>query len=100
MTPSIPPLVKKNKIKWTNLTTARQDILSRFQLEHLTVYDQYNICADGIRKERQPETWAFSVSLRAFWLVNRPPLKLRRKVPHTSVLEEMVSNDPYDPFPH
>ena len=34
--------------------------------EHLTVYDQYDICADGIRKERQPETWTFSVSLRAF----------------------------------
>ena len=66
MTPSIPPLIKKIKIKGTNLTTARQDILSRFQLEHLTVYDQYDICADGIRKERQPETWTFSVSLRAF----------------------------------
>ena len=38
------------------------------------------------------ETWTFSVSLRALLLVTT--LKLRRKVPYVSLLEEMVWNCP------
>ena len=43
-----------------------------------------------LRHEQQPETWTFLVSLRALWIVT--PLKLRRKVPYISLLEEMVSS--------
>jgi len=63
--------------KTNHYSTAKQDIFSRFQLEHLIVYDQYDICIDG--KEWHPETWTFSVSLRALWIVT--PSKLRRKYP-------------------
>ena len=46
--------------------------------------------ARHLRHEQQPETWTFLVSLPALWIVT--PLKLRRKVPYISLLEEMVSS--------
>ena len=52
-----------------------------------------------LRHEQQPETWTFLVSPRALWIVT--PLKLRRKVPYISLLEEMVSSRSLSrPAPH
>ena len=77
------------KIRETSSSTTKQDILWKFQLEHLIVYDPSTTSA-LMAKNGNRKLGFFSVSLRALWIVTR--LKLRRKVPYISLLEEMLSS--------
>ena len=75
-----------------NYTTARQEILSRLQLEHPIVYDQYNICAMVKKGTLNNLKLGLLQLLCENFELETPAIKLRKKAPYIALLEQMVSS--------
>ena len=75
-----------------NYATARQEILSRLQVEHPIVYDQYDICAMVKNSTLKSLKLGLLQLLCEIFELETPALKLRKKAPYISLLEQMVSS--------
>ena len=75
-----------------NYATARQEILSRLQVEHPIVYDQYNICAVVKNSTLKSLKLGLLQLLCENFELETPAPKLRKKAPYIALLEQMVSS--------
>ena len=75
-----------------NYATARQEILSRLQVEHPIVYDQYNICAMVKNSTLKSLKLGLLQLLCENFELETPAPKLRKKAPYIALLEQMVSS--------
>ena len=75
-----------------NYAAARCDILSKLHLEHPIVYDQYNICTMAKNGTLKTLKLGLLQLLCESFELETPAVKLRKKTPYLTLLENLVSS--------